>query len=47
MQGAAVAGAAVLTGAAVLAALTLRRIEVREQTCRTPDEPRNLSASGV
>ncbi|MER7572898.1 MFS transporter [Streptomyces sp. NPDC126514] len=47
MQGAAVAGAVVLTGAAVLAALTLRRIEVREQTCRTPDEPRNLSASGV
>ncbi|MFE6332860.1 MFS transporter [Streptomyces sp. NPDC057798] len=47
MQGAAVAGAVVLTGAAVLAALTLRRIEVRGQTCETPDEPRNLSASGV
>ncbi|MGW0599738.1 MFS transporter [Streptomyces sp. NPDC002776] len=47
MQGAAVAGAVVLAGAAVLAALTLRRIEVREQTCETPDEPRDLSASGV
>jgi DHA2 family multidrug resistance protein-like MFS transporter len=47
MQAAAVAGAVVLAGAAVLAALTLRRIEVRGQTCETPDEPKDLSASGV
>ncbi|CCK27266.1 transmembrane efflux protein [Streptomyces davaonensis JCM 4913] len=47
MQGAAIAGAVVLAGAAVLAGITLRRVEVREQTCETPDEPSNLSPSGV
>ncbi|MFH8697815.1 MFS transporter [Streptomyces chartreusis] len=47
MQGAAIAGAVLLAGAAVLAAVTLRRVEVREQTCETPDEPSKLSASGV
>ncbi|RSN09994.1 MFS transporter [Streptomyces sp. WAC 01325] len=47
MQGAAIAGAVLLAGAAVLAALTLRRVEVREQTCETPDEPSKLSPSGV
>lgn len=47
MQGAAIAGAVVLVGAAVLAAVTLRRVEVRERTCETPDEPSKLSASGV
>ncbi|MFJ8632876.1 MFS transporter [Streptomyces sp. NPDC093568] len=47
MQGAAIAGAVILAGAAVLAAVTLRRVEVREQTCETPDEPSKLSPSGV
>ncbi|MGW4752405.1 MFS transporter [Streptomyces chartreusis] len=47
MQGAAIAGAVLLAGAAVLAAVTLRRVEVREQTCETPDEPSKLSPSGV
>ncbi|MDO0936830.1 MFS transporter [Streptomyces sp. DG2A-72] len=47
MQGAAIAGAVVLTGAAGLAAVTLRRVELRERACETPDEPRNLSSSGV
>ncbi|WP_330356340.1 MFS transporter [Streptomyces chartreusis] len=47
MQDAAIAGAVLLAGAAVLAAVTLRRVEVREQTCETPDEPSKLSPSGV
>ncbi|MGW4171158.1 MFS transporter [Streptomyces chartreusis] len=47
MQGAAIAGAVLLAGAGVLAAVTLRRVEVREQTCETPDEPSKLSPSGV
>ncbi|MFG1667334.1 MFS transporter [Streptomyces sp. Y7] len=47
MQGAAIAGAVLLAGAAVLAVVTLRRVEVREQTCETPDEPSHLSPSGV
>jgi DHA2 family multidrug resistance protein-like MFS transporter len=47
MQGAAIAGALVLAGAAVLAALTLRRVEPRERACETPDEPSTLSPSGV
>lgn len=47
MQGAAIAGAVLLAGAAVLAAVTLRRVEVREQTCETPDKPSKLSPSGV
>ncbi|MFE7272284.1 MFS transporter [Streptomyces sp. NPDC057623] len=47
MQGAAIAGAVVLAGAAVLAAVTLRRVEVRERACETPDAPSNLSTSGV
>ncbi|WP_369273580.1 MFS transporter [Streptomyces sp. R11] len=47
MQGAAIAGAVLLAGAAVLAALALRRVELREPACETPDEPSKLSASGV
>ncbi|MEU9049731.1 MFS transporter [Streptomyces sp. NPDC048384] len=47
MQGAAIAGAVLLAGAAVLAAITLRRVEIREPACETPDEPSKLSASGV
>ncbi|MBX9395528.1 MFS transporter [Streptomyces sp. TRM72054] len=47
MQGAAIAGAVLLAGAAVLAAVTLRRVEVRQRACETPDEPRKLSSSGV
>ncbi|GHH15639.1 MFS transporter [Streptomyces lanatus] len=47
MQGAAIAGAAILVGAAVLAGVMLRRVEMREQTCETPDEPSKLSPSGV
>ncbi|MFD0005694.1 MFS transporter [Streptomyces sp. NPDC127178] len=47
MQGAAIAGAVLLAGAAVLAAVTLRRVEIREPACETPDEPSKLSASGV
>ncbi|WP_405589410.1 MFS transporter [Streptomyces sp. NBC_01092] len=47
MQGAAIAGALLLVGAAVLAAVTLRRVEVREPACETPDEPSHLSSSGV
>uniref|UniRef100_A0AAU1HTB4 MFS transporter n=1 Tax=Streptomyces sp. NBC_00180 TaxID=2903632 RepID=A0AAU1HTB4_9ACTN len=47
MQGAAIAGAVLLAGAAVLAAVTLRRVEIREPACKTPDEPSKLSASGV
>ncbi|WP_328423100.1 MFS transporter [Streptomyces sp. NBC_00443] len=47
MQGAAIAGALLLVGAAVLAAVTLRRVELREPACETPDEPSKLSASGV
>ncbi|KUN96311.1 MFS transporter [Streptomyces caeruleatus] len=47
MQGAAVAGAVLLAGAAVLAAVALRRVEVRERACETPDEPSQLSPSGV
>ncbi|MFJ4469333.1 MFS transporter [Streptomyces sp. NPDC089424] len=45
MQGAAVAGATVLAGAAVLAAVSLRRVKVC--TNETPDEPSHLSPSGV
>ncbi|WP_330264287.1 MFS transporter [Streptomyces griseorubiginosus] len=44
MQGAAIAGAVLLVGAAVLAALTLRRVPVHS---KTPDEPSSLSPSGV
>ncbi|WP_449353180.1 MFS transporter [Streptomyces shaanxiensis] len=44
MQGAAIAGAVLLVGAAGLAALTLRRIPVHS---KTPDEPSSLSPSGV
>ncbi|MEU6348797.1 MFS transporter [Streptomyces sp. NPDC047072] len=44
MQGAAIAGAVVLVGAAVLAATTLRRVKVNS---KTPDELNNLSPSGV
>ncbi|MFF6978862.1 MFS transporter [Streptomyces sp. NPDC008343] len=47
MQGAAIAGAVLLAGAAVLAAVTLRRVGIREPACETPDEPSKLSASGV
>ncbi|MFE0249998.1 MFS transporter [Streptomyces sp. NPDC059010] len=47
MQGAAIAGAVLLAGAAALAVLTLRRVEVREHACETPDEPSELSTSGV
>ncbi|MFE0353085.1 MFS transporter [Streptomyces nigra] len=47
MRGAALAGAVVLAGAAVLAALTLRRADARGRTCETPDEPSTLSPSGV
>ncbi|MEY9994521.1 DHA2 family multidrug resistance protein-like MFS transporter [Streptomyces sp. V4I8] len=47
MQGAAIAGAVLLAGAAVLAAVTLRRVEARERACETPDAPSNLSTSGV
>ncbi|MFD5159791.1 MFS transporter [Streptomyces hawaiiensis] len=47
MNAAALAGAALLLGAAVLAAITLRRVGVREHACETPDEPKNLSPSGV
>ncbi|MGV9451459.1 MFS transporter [Streptomyces sp. NPDC003635] len=47
MQTAAVVGAVLLLAAAVLAAVTLRRVEVRERTHETPDEPSNLSPSGV
>ncbi|WP_328874019.1 MFS transporter [Streptomyces sp. NBC_00287] len=47
MQGAAIAGAVLLMGAAVLAAVALRRVEVRQPACETPDEPSKLSASGV
>ncbi|WP_345017994.1 MFS transporter [Streptomyces shaanxiensis] len=47
MQGAAIAGAVLLAGAAVLAAVTLRRVETREPACETPDEPSELSTSGV
>lgn len=47
MRGAALAGAVVLAGAAVLAALTLRRSGARGRTCETPDEPSTLSPSGV
>ncbi|WP_031485288.1 MFS transporter [Streptomyces bicolor] len=45
MQGAAIAGAVLLVGAAVLAAVTLRRVQVGEPTCETPDG--QLSPSGV
>lgn len=44
MQGAAIAGAVLLVGAAGLAAVTLRRIPVHSTT---PDEPSALSPSGV
>ncbi|MEU9170216.1 MFS transporter [Streptomyces sp. NPDC048420] len=44
MQGAAIAGAVLLVGAAGLAALTLRQIPVHS---KTPDEPSSLSPSGV
>ncbi|MCF4140474.1 MFS transporter [Streptomyces sp. Tue 6430] len=54
MQGAAVTGAVLLAGAAVLAAVTLRRAEVHErarertrgQTCESPDRPSALGRSG-
>jgi DHA2 family multidrug resistance protein-like MFS transporter len=46
MQGAAIAGAVILAGAAGLAAVTLRRVQVREHST-TPDEPSSLSPSGV
>ncbi|MFI6012870.1 MFS transporter [Streptomyces sp. NPDC051243] len=45
MQGAAISGAVVLAGAAVLAAVMLRRVEVGERTCETPDG--QFSPSGV
>lgn len=44
MQGAAIAGAVLLAGAAGLAAVTLRRVQVHS---KTPDEPSTLSPSGV
>ncbi|CAM5523826.1 MFS transporter OS=Streptomyces alboniger OX=132473 GN=CP975_25330 PE=4 SV=1 [Streptomyces alboniger] len=44
MQGAAIAGAVVLAGAAVLAAVTLRKVRPHN---RTPDELSDLSPSGV
>ncbi|MEV7074530.1 MFS transporter [Streptomyces sp. NPDC091972] len=44
MQGAAIAGAVLLVGAAGLAAVTLRRMPVHS---KTPDEPSSLSPSGV
>ncbi|WP_128435097.1 MFS transporter [Streptomyces cyaneus] len=47
MQAAAIAGAVLLAGAAGLAAVTLRRVEVPEPACETPDAPSKLSASGV
>jgi DHA2 family multidrug resistance protein-like MFS transporter len=47
MQAAAAVGAVLLAGAAVLASVTLRRIAVRERAHKTPDEPSNLSPSGV
>ncbi|MFI5552526.1 MFS transporter [Streptomyces sp. NPDC051738] len=47
MQGAAIAGAVLLAGAAALAAVTLRRVVPREPACKTPDEPSHLSPSGV
>ncbi|MDC0771142.1 MFS transporter [Streptomyces sp. HD] len=47
MQGAAIAGAVVLAGAAVVASVALRRVEIRERTCETPDAPSELSTSGV
>ncbi|MFH0521311.1 MFS transporter [Streptomyces sp. M41] len=47
MQGAAITGAVLLAGAAVLAAVGLRRVELQERACQTPDEPSHLSPSGV
>lgn len=47
MQGAAIAGAVLLAAAAVLATVALRRVELQERACRTPDEPSHLSPSGV
>ncbi|WP_369172555.1 MFS transporter [Streptomyces sp. R28] len=47
MQGAAIAGAVLLAGAAGLAAVTLRRVQAPEPACETPDAPSKLSASGV
>jgi DHA2 family multidrug resistance protein-like MFS transporter len=47
MQGAAIAGAVILAGAAGLAAVTLRGVEVRARACETPDEQSSLSPSGV
>ncbi len=44
MQGAAIAGTVVLAGAAVLAAVALRKVR---PDSRTPDEPSHLSPSGV
>ncbi|MCT9081053.1 MFS transporter [Streptomyces fulvoviolaceus] len=44
MQGAAIAGAVLLAGAAGLAAVTLRRVRVDS---KTPDEPSMLNPSGV
>lgn len=44
MQGAAIAGTVLLAGAACLTPLALRRTR---QDSTTPDEPKNLSSSGV
>ncbi|MGV9556202.1 MFS transporter [Streptomyces sp. NPDC003522] len=46
MQGAAVTGAVLLAGAAVLAAVTLRRTGAHGRTRETPDRPSALSRSG-
>lgn len=47
MRGAAPAGAVVLAGAAVSAALALRRAAPQKRTRETPDEPSTLDPSGV
>ncbi|MFF5479414.1 MFS transporter [Streptomyces sp. NPDC012935] len=47
MQGAAIAGAVLLAGAAIMATVALRRVELGERACQTPDEPSHLSPSGV